>query len=260
MNLLKIISVVTFLSLIAISCAKNYEEHDTIELKADYCEGWNEIGQLHNDGLELLFEKLQQSDLVLNYEISSQITYEFALSYYEVIQSNIYPPHYPISYQLHEDIVKESMSNVDVLINGDNDEIFDYFTSVGVEEEVVVNILRILNIFENEEFNSTFYSLKIELDKLKSELKNAGQWNYVLDDTYNVAIATYCYWKNNISKWHNELSDPDQLQTRASTFLRTGRADLLGAAAGAWAGDGPGSVGGALTASGLTLLASVLWP
>ncbi|GAA5221917.1 hypothetical protein [Membranihabitans marinus] len=207
--------------------------------------------------MEILFNELKSKKLDLNISEGKNILKRIALEYFEEIQLNLKHPHYPIGYLQHEKIVVNSFKHFNIFYEGSSEQIHELFLETGIDDEIVLNIIKIIEIFENSNYNTSYDKLRLKFNEFKIELEGSNDWNYILDDTYNIALASFDYWTRNFDKWESEFG---KIQLRQSNrLLSVGRADLDGATYGAIIGDGPSAVGSALTSSGLGIIISVFW-
>lgn len=245
----------TLVGLVVYSCTQNEKEQIQAELTNIECGDWNEIGQLHNDGLEGYFLMLKESSIEVTNENKEEILLglkQFVLDFYPTIQSGVNPPHYPISEELNLEILELVIENFQEIDNPSSEFIYEHILATGHDQILVDNVKGLFAIYDNPSFQGSYNDMASELDNYKAQLSAQQQWNNVLDDGYNVAKATFCYWKESSDKW-NKTFAPNRVQTR--DFIGNGRADISGAVIGACVGDGPGAVSGACYSTA----ASILW-
>lgn len=254
MKKLIILALISVLGIVIYSCSSNKEDQIQHIVSNSNCGDWNEIGQLHNDGLEGYFLFLKNSNIEViaeNREVILEDLENYVLDFYPIIQAGVFPPHYPISESLHSEILNLVIDNFEEINNVSSNFIYDQILSAGYDQLMVNNVRGLFAIYDDPTNQDSYSNMSNELNNYKSELTDLGQWNNVLDDGFNVAKATFCFWKENSDKWNKQFASN---KSTSRDFIGNGRADITGAIIGGLTGDGPGAVGAALFATAGSLL------
>jgi len=137
------------------SCSDDKESHLATPESLENYGTWNEIGQLHNEGLEDFYDRLVESDIEINESTTDQvfeILDDLIDDYYPTIQEGLNPPHYPISKETH-DMILSIHTNEEIKLLDDPNSEFLYTTieEMGADNELIENVRLLMNIYDNTE-------------------------------------------------------------------------------------------------------------
>ncbi|MDR0681673.1 MAG: hypothetical protein LBG15_07500, partial [Dysgonamonadaceae bacterium] len=188
------------------SCSDSTTEIEQVP-NLDIPEEFNEVGKLHNEGLEYVFNELKVA--AIEYTKNPQLKGHTFLENHDefVRQATLKFCQHNKKMQSHFDLCENVLNNNNILLKSGTTNINNPIIAQLLDETKVL-------IRENIKKKNDLSLLKVQLDAINNKAANilSEQDAIVIYCATSIGYASYQYWTENYRKWYFAIHYPEILE------------------------------------------------